>query len=82
MEMSSIALGPLFWRLFNDNEDAALQRGVKLRARQTGTRVVSNPVLLEGILRNLVSNAIKYTEPGGRVLIGSRRFGCDIRIDV
>jgi signal transduction histidine kinase len=82
MEISSVALGPLFWRLCNDNEDAALRSGVNLRGRQTDTRVISNPVLLEGILRNLVSNAIKYTEPGGRVLIGCRRFGCDIRIDV
>ena len=34
---------------------------------------MSNPVLLEGILRNLVRNAVKYTEPGGRILIGCRR---------
>jgi signal transduction histidine kinase len=82
MEISSVALGPLFWRLYNDNEDAAVRRGINLRARQTDTHVISNPVLLDSILRNLVSNAIKYTEPGGRVLIGARRFGCDIRIDV
>jgi signal transduction histidine kinase len=82
MEISSVALGPLFWRLYNDNEGAAVRRGINLRARQTGTHVISNPVLLDSILRNLVSNAIKYTEPGGRVLIGCRRFGCDIRIDV
>jgi signal transduction histidine kinase len=43
---------------------------------------MSNPVLLDGILRNLVRNAVKYTEPGGRILIGCRRVGRDIRIDV
>jgi two-component system, OmpR family, phosphate regulon sensor histidine kinase PhoR len=43
---------------------------------------VSNPVLLDCILQNLLTNAIRYTEPGGRILIGSRRKGSEIRIDV
>jgi signal transduction histidine kinase len=33
----------------------------------TGAAVTSNPVLLDGILRNLVRNAVKYTAPGGRI---------------
>jgi signal transduction histidine kinase len=44
--------------------------------------VVSNPVLLGCILQNLLTNAIRYTEPGGRILIGCRRKGSEIRIDV
>jgi two-component system phosphate regulon sensor histidine kinase PhoR len=48
----------------------------------TRAAVVSNPVLLEGILRNLVRNAVTYTEPGGRILIGCRRAQQDLRIDV
>src|SRR5215472_9834244 len=43
---------------------------------------MSNPVLLEGILRSLLRNAVKYTEPGGRILLGCRRVKDDIRIDV
>ena len=82
MEMSSVALAPLFWRLGNENDDTALQRGIDLRVCSTEARVVSNPALLGGILRNLVSNAIKYTEPGGQILIGCRRAGPDVRIDV
>jgi two-component system phosphate regulon sensor histidine kinase PhoR len=82
METSPVALAPLFWRLRNENEDAALQRGVNLRACTTQAHVRSNSVLLGGVLRNLVSNAVKYTEPGGRILIGCRRFGRDVRIDV
>jgi two-component system phosphate regulon sensor histidine kinase PhoR len=34
------------------------------------------------LLRNLVSNAIKYTEPEGGILIGCRRSGQYVRIDV
>jgi two-component system, OmpR family, phosphate regulon sensor histidine kinase PhoR len=48
----------------------------------TRAAVVSNPVLLEGLLRNLVRNAVTYTEPGGRILIGCRRAQQDLRIDV
>lgn len=82
MELSSVALAPLFWRLFNENEDAALRRGIDMRVCSTEAHVISNPVLLSGILRNLVTNAVKYTEPGGRILIGCRRSGCEVRIDV
>jgi signal transduction histidine kinase len=82
LEVSSVGLGPLFWRLLNENEDAALQRGIDFRAISTDAHVVSNPVLLGCILRNLVTNAMRYTEPGGRVLIGCRRKGHEIRIDV
>jgi two-component system phosphate regulon sensor histidine kinase PhoR len=82
LEFSYVRLGPLFWRLRHENEDAALQRGIDLRALSTNAHVVSNPMLLSCILRNLLTNAIRYTEPGGRVLIGCRRKGREMRIDV
>jgi two-component system, OmpR family, phosphate regulon sensor histidine kinase PhoR len=82
METSSVDLAPLFWRLRNENEDKALQNGIELRVCLTTSSVVSHPLLLNGILRNLVSNAIKYTEPGGRILIGCRQLKSHVRIDV
>jgi two-component system phosphate regulon sensor histidine kinase PhoR len=82
LEVSSVGLGPLFWQLLHDNEDYAIQRGIDIRAVSTNAHVVSNPVLLGCILRNLLTNAIKYTEPGGRILIGCRRKGLEIRVDV
>jgi two-component system phosphate regulon sensor histidine kinase PhoR len=82
LEVSFVALGPLFWQLQHENEDAAIQRGIDLRAITANVHVTSNPVLLGCILRNLLTNAIRYTEPGGRILIGCRRKGREIRIDV
>ena len=82
LEVFSVALGPLFWRLRHENEDAAIQRGIDLRAITANVYVTSNPVLLGCILRNLLTNAIRYTEPGGRILIGCRRKGREIKIDV
>jgi two-component system, OmpR family, phosphate regulon sensor histidine kinase PhoR len=82
LEVSPVALAPLFWRLCEENEDGALRKGVDLRVCATRASVMSNAVLLNGVLRNLVRNALKYTQPGGRVLIGCRRLGPDLRIDV
>ncbi len=82
LEISPVALAPLFWRLCKESEDAALRKGIDLRVCATRASVMSNPLLLSGVLRNLVRNAIKYTQPRGRVLIGCRRSGPDVRIDV
>ena len=43
--------------------------------------VRSDPRLLEQIIRNLLSNAVKYTT-GGRLLLGCRRRGDMLRIEV
>jgi two-component system, OmpR family, phosphate regulon sensor histidine kinase PhoR len=80
--LSPVALEPLFWQACHENAEAALQKGIDIRVCPTGAFVMSNAVLLNGILRNLVSNAIKYTEPNGRVLIGCRRSSQNARIDV
>jgi two-component system, OmpR family, phosphate regulon sensor histidine kinase PhoR len=82
MEISPVALPPLFWRIAKENESDALENGIELRMAATRGVIMSNPVLLEGILRNLVRNAVKYTKPGGRILIGCRRVKDDMRIDV
>ena len=81
-KLSPVALEPLFRQASQENAEGALQKGIDVRVCPTGASVISNAVLLNGILRNLVSNAIKYTEPNGRILIGCRRSGQNVRIDV
>ena len=81
-KLSPVALDPLFRQACYENEESALQKGIDIRVCPTGAYVMSNAVLLNGILRNLISNAIKYTESEGRVLIGCRRSGKNVRIDV
>jgi two-component system CheB/CheR fusion protein len=44
-------------------------------------RIRSDPRLLEQMIRNLLSNAFKYTRHGG-VLLGCRRRGATLRIEV
>lgn len=59
----------------------AVQKGLALHVRPCKSKVYSDPVLLDRILRNLVSNAIVHTERG-RVLVGCRHVGDQLRIDV
>jgi signal transduction histidine kinase len=82
MSLTAVRLGPLFEALCRDHRELALRRGVEVRACETDAVVVSNPVLLDGVVRNLLQNAIKYTPQGGRILLGARRRGPDIRIDI
>ena len=82
VKLSPVALDPVFRQACCENEERALQKGIDIRVCATDAYVMSNAVLLSGILRNLVSNAIKYTEPKGRVLIGCRRSGQNVRVDV
>jgi signal transduction histidine kinase len=66
------ALQPLLNKIENDLAPQADAKGIVYRSRDTGVLLESDPQLVEQILRNLVSNAIRYTEEGG-VLIGCRR---------
>jgi signal transduction histidine kinase/CheY-like chemotaxis protein len=60
---------------------AARKKGLRLRVVQSDAWVTSDPILLERILLNLVSNAVRYTEQGGLV-VGCRHRGKELRIDV
>jgi signal transduction histidine kinase/CheY-like chemotaxis protein len=72
----------LLQRLADDFKPQATARGLQCRVVMSSAWVHSDPVLLERILRNLMSNAIKYT-PSGKVLLGCRRVGGNsLRIEV
>jgi two-component system phosphate regulon sensor histidine kinase PhoR len=82
IEISSIEVAPVLWQACNENKDAALNKNISIKVCPTRASVVSNTILLNSIFRNLVSNAIKYTQSGGRILIGCRRSGNEVRIDI
>jgi two-component system, OmpR family, phosphate regulon sensor histidine kinase PhoR len=77
-----VNLQNLFSTLQRDNTVFASRKGVDLRIARADAMVMSDATLLDSILRNLVRNALKYTSPGGRVLIGCRRRGPRCRIEV
>jgi signal transduction histidine kinase/DNA-binding NarL/FixJ family response regulator len=60
---------------------ASREKGLRLRVVSSGAFIRSDFILLERILLNLVSNAIRYTVRGG-VVVGCRHRGGALRIDV
>ena len=80
-EISTFALGDLMSGLADEFTYLAHAKRLELRIVKTDLDIVSDPRLLEQILRNLVSNALKYTE-SGKILIGCRRVGTSARIEV
>jgi signal transduction histidine kinase len=76
-----VPLGRLLDRLRLDFEMLAGDKGLSLSVVSCSAEVVADPVLLERVLRNLVGNAIRYTDRGG-VVVGCRRRDGRIRIDV
>ena len=60
---------------------AAREKGLRLRVVPSSAWVRSDAILLERILLNLVSNAVRYTARGG-VVVGCRRRGEQLRIEV
>ena len=59
----------------------AREKGLRLKVLLVNARIHSDPVLLQRVLSNLVSNAVRYTERGG-VLVGCRRRGANLQIAV
>jgi two-component system, sensor histidine kinase len=74
-------LKPLLDALLNEVRPLAWDKGLKLRLRKCNYNVISDPSLLGNILRNLVTNAIRYTERGG-VLVACRRKGEKLLIQI
>jgi len=74
-------LASIIQRLANEYTLRAAEQGLRFRISGCSAVVQSDPVLLERILRNLVENALRYTERGG-VLVGCRRRGDQLRIEV
>ena len=62
-------------------DQATREKGLRLRVRRSDAWVRSDAMLLERILLNLVSNAVRYTLRGG-IIVGCRRRGEMLRIEV
>jgi two-component system CheB/CheR fusion protein len=80
-EMVGFPINDLLDRLMHEFTYQAQAQNVALRAVPCGLSVQSDPRLLEQMLRNLLSNALKYTKRG-KVLLGCRRHGGVLSIEV
>ena len=67
-------LADIFRKVRLHFEPAAFEKGLALRIRGGRHVALADPLLVERIVRNLVSNAIRYTQDGS-VLLSCRRRG-------
>ena len=74
-------VGDILRKLRLHFEPAAFEKGLALRLRGGQRVVFADPLLVERILRNLVSNAIRYTEDGS-VLVSCRQRGDRVLLQV
>jgi two-component system CheB/CheR fusion protein len=80
-EMKIFPIDDILERLRGEFAYQAQAQGLALRVVRCGVKIESDPRLLERMLRNLLSNAMKYTRKG-KVLLGCRRRGHRLSIEV
>lgn len=72
-QVQAFRLQPLLNKIEREFERQADAKGLSYRSRETALVVQSDPALVELILRNLVSNAIRYTDRGGLLVVCRKR---------
>ncbi|MGE8407550.1 MAG: hybrid sensor histidine kinase/response regulator NahK/ErcS' [Pseudomonas sp.] len=80
-DVATFAVSDLLDNLAAEYAATAASEGLRLSYVPSSLRVRSDIQLLARILRNLLSNAIRYT-PHGRLLLGCRRRGRRLSIEV
>ncbi len=71
----------LMSRLAEEIKPLADRKGLDLVYVPSSLQIMSDPGLLDRILRNLLTNAVAHTE-SGRILFGCRRRGGELRIEI
>jgi two-component system, sensor histidine kinase len=80
-EISQFDLKAMLERICHEEGTLASAKGLTVRVNSPKLWVASDPALLERVLRNLISNAVRYTEIGG-VLVAARRRGANLVVRV
>jgi len=81
-KLRAFPVNQVLGRMAQDYSPVAEHKGVLLRVKFSDAAVVSDPILIERILLNLVNNALRYTPQHGRVLVACRKRGDRLRIEV
>jgi CheY-like chemotaxis protein/anti-sigma regulatory factor (Ser/Thr protein kinase) len=79
--LSVFAIGPVMARVEKEFSQLAASRGVHLKVRPCADHVYSDPVMVERIVLNFVSNAVRHTT-NGSVLVACRVRGRNLRLAV
>jgi PAS domain S-box-containing protein len=78
---SDLAINEVFDSVASDFLRLVEEKRLKLRVVRCGLMVHSDKRMLEQMIRNLLSNSVRYTDHG-KLLLGCRRAGDKIRIEM
>lgn len=81
-EIQTFPLNRVFSRLHDAFHRQADAHRLRLRFHPTRVHLQTDPRLLEQMIGNLISNAIRYTPAGGSILVGVRRQDDKLRIEI
>lgn len=79
--LEPVDLNSVLQGIGSEYEHRAREMGLELRVRPLPVSVLADPTFLDRVLRNLMENALRYTERGG-LLLACRRRGSCVRIDM
>ncbi|MEO8882163.1 MAG: ATP-binding protein [Devosia sp.] len=79
---STFAIDDLLRKIEVEFGPLAREKSVTLELVSNQAFALADRALVARIVQNLVSNAVKYTKPGGRVLVGVRPRGARLRLDI
>lgn len=84
IELQPIEVEAILEQIMASHQPAAGEKQIELirEAREDGECIQADTTAIGQVLDNLISNAIKYSEPGKRVWIDSRREGTRIAVTV
>lgn len=80
-DIHDFALAPMLDRLYIEYSPIARNKGIELRVRVPTEIVRSDIALIERVVRNFITNAIRHTDRGG-VLLGCRSRRDSVLIEV
>jgi signal transduction histidine kinase/CheY-like chemotaxis protein len=79
--VSEFSLSEVFEPLARDFATSVQEKGLRLRIVRSALIIRSDRPMLAEMIRNLLSNALRYTDRG-RILLGCRRAGDSVKIEV
>jgi two-component system CheB/CheR fusion protein len=80
-QLIDVPIGEILGALKSEFAELVARKGLRLRVPSCRVTVRTDRQLLEQMIRNLLSNAVRYTD-SGTILLGCRRHGGKLRIEV
>ncbi|WP_028304036.1 NahK/ErcS family hybrid sensor histidine kinase/response regulator [Oceanospirillum maris] len=81
-QISAFNIDALLQNLCHEYQEQAACQQQRFRSRIGSCAVSSDSQLLGRILRNFLTNATRYTESGGQIMLATRKRGCYLSIEI